>query len=465
MQRSIYRYLAAVSLVLLYRAGVVHGRPHYGGTLRVEMRSAVGSLNPAEWPSNTLESAAKEKLIALLFETLVQLDDTDRPQPLLALSWQHDPQNKRWRFRLRTDVKFHDGSPMTLEAAAAALRSSGTNWKTGIAGDTLLIESDAPAPDLLFDLARPAHSIFVRGAGQEVYGTGPFQLTKWEPGRHALLAANEQHWAGRPFLDGISVDMGRSLADQRMELEMGKADFVEIWPNELRRLPKEARTWSSLPDELIALVFERGRPAAEDPRIREALALSIDRAAMHSWLMQKVGEPAASLLPQRLSGYAFLFQAAPDLKKARQLLSNPVQQFPRLMLSYDAWDPLARSMAERIAVNVRESGIVLGVSSQPVNPDIRLVRAHINTPLPGPALAGLEAAFRLTESGPLPNNASIMDVQSAESAALSSHRLIPLFHVPEVFASSRRLKTWRTTGIGRFGRWHFEDMWLDLERP
>ena len=52
MQRSICRYLAAVSLLILWRSGDISGRPRYGGTLRVEMRESVGNLNPLEWPAN-----------------------------------------------------------------------------------------------------------------------------------------------------------------------------------------------------------------------------------------------------------------------------------------------------------------------------------------------------------------------------------------------------------------------------
>jgi peptide/nickel transport system substrate-binding protein len=465
MRHFPYRCLAAVSLLVLWGSGEINARPRYGGTLRVEMLESIRSMNPDEWPANAQESAAKEKLISLLFEPLVRLDENDRPRPALAVSWQHDSQSRRWSFRLRPDVIFHNGSPLTPETAAAALQISAPDWKTSVQGDALLIESDTPEPDLLYDLSGARHSIFLRISDHEIAGTGPFELAALEAGRRAVLVANEQHWAGRPFLNSIVIEMGRSPADQRMDLELGKADLVEIWPNEMRRLPKEAKTWTSLPDELVALAFERNRPATQDPRVREALALSIDRSAIHNWLMQKQGEPAASLLPQYLSGYAFLFPIQTDAKKARQILSSPGQPLPRLVLAYDASDPLARSLADRIAVNGREAGITISVSNQQPNPDIRLVRLPIRTPLPGPALAGLISDLRLADAAPVSGSASIKAVQAAENAVLSEHRVIPLFHVPEIFGSSPRLKTWMTAGLGKFGDWHFEDMWLDVERP
>lgn len=465
MQRFIYRSLAAVSLLICWRAVEVDGRPRYGGTLRVEMQEVVHSLDPAEWSESAPESAAKEKLISLLYEPLVRLDENGRPQAALALSWQHDSKSRQWRFHLRTDVKFHDGSAMTPEAVAAALNASAPEWKAVAQDDVLVIESDAPMPDLLFDLAKAPRSIYLRSADKKVFGTGPFQLDKWEPGRRAVFSANAHHWAGRPFLDAVAIEMGRPFTEQLMDLELGKADLVEIWPNEMRRLPKGTKVWSSSPHVLIALVFEDGRPASEDGRLREALALSIDRTAMHNWLMQKQGEITAALLPQRLSGYAFLFSSRTDIKAARQLVSKLGTSVPTLLLAYDAFDPLARSIADRVAVNAREAGITLNVSSQRQNADARLVRQPIRTPSPGPALADLVAAFHLNDVGQLPNAAPAEAIYATENAVLGSYRIIPLFHVPEIFGSSPRLKTWTTPGIGQFGGWRFDDMWLDAEKP
>ena len=114
------------------------------------------------------------------------------------------------------------------------------------------------------------------------------------PYRHVR---RQRRLLGRPaFLDAIEVQMGRSLRDQLVDLEVGKADIVELGPNDLRHASERGGTvWSSLPLDLIALVVTPGR--AEDSRVRQALALSIDRAAMHNVLLQKQGEVTAALLP------------------------------------------------------------------------------------------------------------------------------------------------------------------------
>jgi peptide/nickel transport system substrate-binding protein len=464
MQRIICPLLAAASLWFGWHTVEALGRPRYGGALRIETHETIRSLDPAEWSANGIEST-KEKLISLIFERLVRLDENGRPQAALALSWQRDAKCKRWRFHLRPDVKFHDGSILTPEAAATALRASATEWKPSVQGDVLVIDCDKSRPDLISDLTQASHSIFLRGADKKVFGTGPFQLAELDPGRRALLVANEQHWAGRPFLDSLTIQMGRPLTDQLMDLELGKADFVEIWPNERSRLPKDASVWLSSPHVLIALAFEPGRPVAEDAQLREALALSLDRATMHSWLLQKQGEVAGSLLPQKLSGYAFLFSAKADMKRARQLAAKPGQSPPVLALAYDASDRLARNMAERIAVNAKEAGITINVSSRPANPDIRLLRLPIRTPIPASALADLFASLHITDMESQLDRASIEALHEAENAAISSYRVIPLFHVPEIFGSSPQLKAWTTKGVDPFGDWRFEDMWLEIEKP
>lgn len=466
MWRFICRSLAAVSILCSLLTADAVGRPRYGGTLRVEMRESVRTLSPAEWPGSALETAAQEKLVALVYESLVRLDGTGQPRPALALSWQHSSDLRRWRFRIRPGIKFHDGSEATAGAVVAGLSRTPDGLRIAVAGDELTVESDKPMPDLLFELAQSSRSIFARGAGSRLLGTGPFRLDQWVPGRRAVLVANEQHWAGRPFLDAVTIEMGKPLRDQTLDLELGKADFVQVAPNEVRRLAQRGtKIWSSSPDILIALVFAPGRPTSEDARLRQAVALSIDRTAMHNVLLQKLGEPAAALLPQELSGYAYLFSARPDANRARQLSASMGQPTTPRLLGYDPSDPLARPIAERVSVNAREAGVKLQVSAQVSDSDLRLVRYPLRPSLPGPALSSLLSYLRLPGFPPPPDGATLEVVYAAERAAVESYRIIPLFHLPETFGSSPRLRTWNTPGVARSGAWCFDDLWLDMEMP
>src|SRR5947208_10237700 len=136
-------------------------RPRYGSTLRVEMQAVVRRLDPSERPADAAEAAAKEKLETLVFERLVRLDENGRAQPALAFSWEHDAAGKRWGFRLRPGVKFHDGTTLTPDKVVASLRPSGA-WLASAGEGAVVIQSDLPEPDLLLDLAHPRQAIVLR---------------------------------------------------------------------------------------------------------------------------------------------------------------------------------------------------------------------------------------------------------------------------------------------------------------
>src|SRR5450755_626974 len=183
MRLTVWLPLAALSALTVCGAAT---RPRYGGTLRVEMRAAPSTLGPGA------PDAAPFAL--LLFETLVRLDPAGAPQPCLALSWQHDPAFKRWQFNLRPGVRFHDGSPFTAAAAVASLQAALPGVTiAATAGDIITMRSSQPLPDLPLALSHNG-LIFQRGPQGAPYGTGPFHLATFQPGRRATFAAIQDYW-------------------------------------------------------------------------------------------------------------------------------------------------------------------------------------------------------------------------------------------------------------------------------
>jgi peptide/nickel transport system substrate-binding protein len=427
-------------------------RPHYGGTLRIQMRAAQASLDPGAPDSAPLAS--------LVFEPLVRLGASGAPQPCLALSWQHDPAQKRWQFSLRPGVKFHDGFLLVPGAVVTALQTALPDLSLAAAAGTVIIRADHPIPDLLLTLAYHA-LIFAHNAEGGLVGTGPFRLDNWEPGRRAILAANDDYWGGRPFLDSIEVQMARGLRDQFVDLELGKADVAELAPAELRRAADRGRTaWSSSPINLIALAFAPGR--APDPRLRQTLALSIDRSAMYNVLLQKQGEATAALLPQWLSGYAFAFPTAPDPSRARTLAEALPQAARALALTYDPGAPAARSLAERVAVNARDAGITVQVAPQNPQADVRLVQVRLPSLDPARALARLAAGLGLDAP---PTASSPEALYDAERALLEGFRVIPLFYLPELYGAANRVRVFLPPPVTRLGDWRFDSIWLAEPAP
>jgi len=420
MGRTALRWIAAGNAILALAVALEAARrPRYGGELRVEMRAAVASLDPSAVSEDPVALGAQRQWMPLAFETLIRLDDQGHPQPWLATSWTHDAEHKAWIFPARKNVKLHDGS----------------TWSP--TGGAITISDDRPIEQILRELAGARSAVVVKAEDGTLLGTGPFRVARWDAGKSATLVAHDRYWGGRPFLDSISIQMGRSLADQASDFQIGKADAVEIAARDLRAPKQRGTTIANTPPmDTLALQFDGGRIPAP---VRQALALSIDRASIHNVLLQKQGEISGALLPKWLTGYSFLFPAERDLPRAKQLVPSPQS----LTFGYERQDAAIRPIAERIAVNASEAGITLRQATGTA--DVRLVRLPVTAGDPWLALQDLTAVLK---AAPLSPAASPYE---AEKALVESSGVIPLFHLPRGWMLSSKVKNWP----------HFEDVWLD----
>lgn len=428
-------------------------RPHYGGTLHVSMRAAPTSLDPA----TQSDSLASRNLSRLVFDTLVSLDDRGLPQPALATSWGFNTngQSLRWQLVLRHGVTFSDGTPLTADAAAASLRVSNPAWKISSAADAVII--DSPSSNLPAELALSRNSIVKRDGGK-LLGTGPFVVTQWDPGRKLVLAARDDSWAGRPFVDTIEVELGKNFRDQMMSLDLGRSDLVEVPPEQEHRASAEGRQIdASAPLELMALVFARDPATPEEARAREMLALSIDRSLLNNVLMQGGGEPTGALLPTWMTGYGFVFTADTNVARAKQIRSE-IHQLPTWTIAYSPTDTISRVVAERIALNAGDVGLALQLTTID-SASIRIMR------LPMPSLDSSVALARLAMTLGLPQTkptSSSEDLYAAENGLLQTQRVIPLLHLRPAFGIRPTVKG---MAASRDGTWHLEDAWLGTDKP
>ncbi len=461
MRRIAFPLLALISLGLIsfVSAASAATRPHYSGTLRVAMQSAPVTLvmPGSSTPSDYWDMA---RVLSLVGDNLVGIDADGRPQPALAVAWQADTTARHWHFTLRHGVKFQDGTAASAGAIAQILGALHPDWnaRTGSAIDSLTIEAETPAPSLLAELALPRNLILMRSAAGIPVGTGPFRIAEFQPGKFLKLAASEESWAGRPFLDAIEIEFGKSLRDQAVALELGRADVIEAAPQAANASPRIHPSSSlslSLPVELMALVFP-ANSKAQDVRLRGALACSIDRKPIVSVLLKGAAEPTASLLPNWMTGYSAAFSTQANVQRAKILLAESRQ--PALTLSYDPRDPQAQLIAERIALNAREAGITVVVSLSGAE-DIRLMR--IALPSPDPALSIRDIARQLSLSPPTLHGNTVEDLFQGERALLDDDAVIPLFHLPIASAAGGRVRGWAPDQLGL---WNLPDIWLEDSR-
>jgi ABC-type transport system substrate-binding protein len=203
---------------------------------------------------------------------------------------------------------------------------------------------------------------------------------------------------------------------------------------------------------LMALVFGRDRTSAEDGKLREVLALRIDRKSIRDVVLQGSGEASGGILPNWVSGYGFVFQSEQNLTRAQQLRGE-VKYAPTWTLGYDADDPLARVMAERIELNARDAGIRLQVTSN-ATADVRLTRITLASVNGRIALAAAAATVGML---PKMSGVSVDDLYQAENGILQTQRAIPLFQLPASTTLSVAVKDWDED---RDGTQHLDNVWL-----
>jgi len=448
--------LVAISSLIWAAAASGATRPRYGGTLHIAMRAAPLSLDPAEL--NSPDWFGSQNLFRLVFDTLVALDEQGRPQSALATSWQAEPGNQRWQFSLRRGVTFSDGSPVTPDSVAASLRKVNPSWKVFSDGDAVVVERDSPIPDLPAELALLRNSIVKREAAR-IAGTGPFAVSQWDRGKKILLAARGDYWGSRPFLDAIEIELGKSLRDQMISFDLGKNQVIEVAPEQMHTATAEGgRVESSASLELFALVFSRDPQSPEDAKQRQAFSLSIDRDLLNTVVLRGAGEPAGALLPNWISGYSFVFPTSANLALARQLRSE-IPHSTVWTLAYDPTDPVAQVIAERIALNARDTGLGLQITSAS-SADLRLVRVPLVSLDAGVALSELAAPLAVPPVKP--GSSSAEDLYGAETKLLQSQRIVPLLHLRTAWARSGTVRNWDEA---RDGSWPLTSVWLAPEQP
>jgi MarR-like DNA-binding transcriptional regulator SgrR of sgrS sRNA len=416
---------------LLALPAAARTRPHYGGTLRVEIEGE---------PWQRSIGVARR----LVFDGLTAMSADGIPQPALAVEWKSEDNNHRWQFRLRPGVHFHDGTATTSVNVVASLNnlcSSGCPWTAVRAvGASVIFTSDSPMPNLPSLLADDAYRIALtvteNGATPSGnIGTGPFQRAGFANGV-LTLAANDNCWQGRPFVDAIEIRIHRAIRDQWLDLSVGRADVVEV-PAEQLRLAREQRLTvvASPPVTLLALqVADSG--VLGNPNLRAAIALAIDRGALSNVIFQKQGEVTASLLPNALTGYAFLFPTSRDLNKAHGLRGGIAP--PPLTMTVEGGGAMQLA-AQRIALNLHEAGFnvqVIGVG-QGHHSDLVLRQLSIESSQPS---AALESVLRAAGQSAVVEEQSLDSTLKAEREVLDHNTLIPLLYLPKAVAVSGRVR-------------------------
>ena len=440
----------AIAALLLASACVAHAhtRPHYGGTLRVETQGD---------PWQATDSLGSR----LVFDSLTRVDSSGAVQPALAVRWKAQNGDHRWQFWLRPGVRFHDGSPLTADNVQQSLARSCTQcpWSSlRVLGDSLVFTTASPDPVLPAELARSLYAVTGQDASGNPVGTGAFRFVS-NDNNVLSLAAVDDAWQGRPFVDTLQITGRRSVRTQWLDLSAGHADVVDVPVETVRQAQQEhIGLLQSADCDLLVLSLARSGALAEDAQ-REAIALAVDRAVLYNVIFQKQGEMTASLLPDALTAYAFLFPVGRDLARAQGL--RGAGSGAPLTLAVEDSNAAVQLAAERIALNLREAGFHVQVATRGTNaqtsgtPELVLQRIHLES---GDAQAALEQMLSAF-SQPLTEESGDPAVLYREELAFAqTHQAAPLLYLPRTYGVGARVHGLR---LSPDGLPLLADVWLD----
>jgi peptide/nickel transport system substrate-binding protein len=430
--------------VLVVSSAMAHARtrPHYGGSLRVEVEG-----DPLQKPDGIAWR--------LLLDGLTRKDTDGTIRPSLAVRWSAEDNNHRWQFWLRPGVNFHSSRPLNALAVVTSLeescRATACPWSAvRVLGQAVVFTSDNPIPDLPSLLSenefliKQTPVIEANGAST-VIGTGPFRM-KDSSSNTLQLEANDDCLQGRPFADAIEIDAHRATRDQWMDLSLGKADLAEVRPGDVRQARQQRLNVIVSP--AVTLLALEVYNSELTPQLRAALAMAVDRGALYQVIFQKQAEVTASLLPASLSGYSFLFSSDRDLNHAQALRGGITP--PPLALAYDGTGPIQLA-AERLALNLHDAGFNVRVVAPGPNgyisprTDLILRSFPLTSGTPSDALNGLLRRLGQNSTAAYSDAAATF---KAEHDFLDQHTVIPLLDLPRAWAVSGRMRDLHLTAEG-----------------
>ncbi len=274
--------------------------------------------------SNTLDIARENSNVgtrhfACYTEPLVDTDwiGTLKPRPGLALRWDRVDE-RRVEVELRPGVRFHNGDEMVAEDVAASfgperlfggeagiaarvpreVRAQGRAVFPGLSVEVLgrhrlRFVTERPDPALDKRLGHRIGIVTSRRSLEEAeswlawarrpVGTGPYRVAEFRPDNALILEAFDEYWGGRPPLRRIRFLEVPEVSARIAGLLSGEYDFAcDVPPDQIAEI--ERNRGFEVQGGLIAnhrfITFDKTHPQLKDPRIRRALSLSIDRAAI-----------------------------------------------------------------------------------------------------------------------------------------------------------------------------------------
>lgn len=349
---------AALLLALTTLPAVVSAK-----TLRFASAFDPGSMDP-----HAVTLLYHSRINTQVYEGLVNRAEDFRLEPSLATSWEPHDSARRWRFRLRPNVTFHDGTKFTADDVVFSVeRALGQTSQRrfqmrGITGakkiDDLTVDVQLDAPDAVLpekmwligmmskawaikhgvEKAQDYNGKQETFAARNANGTGPFRLDRYEADKQTRLVAHAGWWGKRGNLTEVVYLVIQADATRLAALASGEVDLVIDPPfQDVARLKQDAKlklsevtdigtqyfTFDQFRDEL-QFADVKGRNPFKDPRVRRAVYHAIDIELIIQKVLRGQARATGSYVSHLVDGYvADLDKRLPyDPAAARKLLAD-----------------------------------------------------------------------------------------------------------------------------------------------
>jgi len=291
--------------------------PVEGGVWRMAL-----TANPTAYPITAPGALVDILVNKTIYNSLVQYKLTDgniEVVPDLAVSWEANEDITQYTFKLRTDVTWHDGEPLTSADVKFTFDSVlDPNVNAQFSGPISAVES-VEAPDdetIVFNLKAPFAPLPVMlGYNQAIVpkhllegqdlnqpaeflaapvGTGPFKFVELSQGSHLQVEANENYFDGRPHLDGIIFQVITDGNARVAQLRSGDIDFTVIDAPQVNSVSdvEALQVVEATQVSYHFLAFNHTVERLQDPSVRRALTLALDRQAIVEKMLQGYGQVA-----------------------------------------------------------------------------------------------------------------------------------------------------------------------------